>query len=186
MDRAILEVDVGEPVTVTEIVPREEIAARVAELGARISQDYQDSVPVLVGVLSGSIVFHADLVRAISIHCETDFLALTRFGEGGRVRIAMDTETNLEGRDVLIVEDIVDTGLTLQMLRKILEARDCARRADRDASGQGLASDRGSADRLSGIRDRGRVPPRIRPRLGGDVSKPHVAVGGVGSGGVRC
>ena len=110
MDRAILEVDVGEPVTVTEVVPREEIAARVAELGARISQDYQDSVPVLVGVLSGSIVFHADLVRAISIHCETDFLALTRFGEGGRVRIAMDTETNLEGRDVLIVEDIVDTG----------------------------------------------------------------------------
>ncbi len=80
---------------------------------------------MLVGVLTGSLMFHADLMRAVTIHCEADFLAVTRFGEGGRVRIAMDTASNLEGRHVLIVEDIIDTGLTLQVMRRTLEARDC-------------------------------------------------------------
>jgi len=110
---------------VTEVVGEAAIASRVAELGSEISADYADRTPVLVGVLSGSLMFHADLIRAVSIHCEVDFLAITRFGEGGRVRIAMDTATNLQGRDVLIVEDIVDTGLTLQVFRRMLEARDC-------------------------------------------------------------
>lgn len=126
MDRPILDMDVGERLIVTEVISSDVIAARVAELGARISADYGDTVPVLVGVLYGSLMFHADLVRSVAVHCECDFLALTRFGEGGRVRIAMDTAINLEGRHVLVVEDIVDTGLTLQMLRKIIEARDCA------------------------------------------------------------
>ena len=126
MGQSVLELGLGERVIVTEVVSERVIAARVAELGAKISEDYGDDVPVLVGVLSGSLVFHADLMRAISVHCEADFLALTRFGEGGRVRIAMDTATNLEERHVLIVEDIVDTGLTLQVLRKIFEARNCA------------------------------------------------------------
>lgn len=111
---------------VTEVVTETALASRVGELGARISSDYAGRVPVLVAVLSGSLVFHADLVRRLEIHCEVDFLALTRFGEGGRVRIAMDTDINLEGRDVIVVEDIVDTGLTLQTLHRMLEARDCA------------------------------------------------------------
>lgn len=109
-----------------EVASAPAIAARVAELGRRISEDYRGRSPVLLGVLSGSLIFHADLVRSISIECETDFLALTRFGEGGRVRLAMDAAANLEGRHVLIVEDIVDTGLTLSLLIKTLQARNCA------------------------------------------------------------
>ncbi len=111
---------------VTEVVTETALASRVAELGGQISADYAGRQPVLVGVLAGSLVFLADLVRHLDIHCEVDFLALTRFGEGGRVRIAMDTDINLEGRDVILVEDIVDTGLTLQILHRTLEARDCA------------------------------------------------------------
>ena len=111
---------------VTEVVAEETLAARVAELGKQITRDYRGLEPVLVCVLSGSLVFHADLIRHVEIHCETDFLALTRFGEGGRVRLAMDTAANLEGRHVLVVEDIVDTGLTHQILCRTLEARNCA------------------------------------------------------------
>lgn len=109
-----------------EVASAQAIASRVGELGRRISEDYRGRSPVLLGVLSGSLIFHADLVRSISIECETDFLALTRFGEGGRVRLAMDAAANLEGRHVLIVEDIVDTGLTLSLLIKTLQARNCA------------------------------------------------------------
>ena len=110
----------------TGVVSERDIETRVAGLGERIGHDYQGRRPVLVCVLSGSLVFHADLVRRIAIECETDFLALTRFGHGGRVRLAMDTATNLEGRHVLVVEDIVDTGLTHQLLCRTLEARNCA------------------------------------------------------------
>jgi len=109
-----------------EVASAPAIASRVAELGRRISEDYRGRSPVLLGVLSGSLMFHADLVRSISIECETDFLALTRFGEGGRVRLAMDAASNLEGRHVLIVEDIVDTGFTLSLLIKTLQTRNCA------------------------------------------------------------
>jgi hypoxanthine phosphoribosyltransferase len=126
MGVSILAVGVGEQLTVTEVIPSDVISARVEELGRQISADYAGKVPVFVGVLTGCLMFHADLVRRVSIESETDFLALSRFGEGGRVRLAMDTHQNLEGRDVLIVEDIVDTGLTLQVLRKTLEARGCA------------------------------------------------------------
>ena len=112
-------------VIATEAISEGQIAARVAELGEAITRDYSRLRPVLVCVLHGSFVFHADLVRAIPIRCETDFLALTRFGQGGRVRLAMDTDTNLSGRHVLVVEDIVDTGLTHQSLCKALEARNC-------------------------------------------------------------
>lgn len=112
--------------TFTEVVSERTLANRVVELGDQISRDYRGLVPVLVCVLSGSVVFHADLLRRVSIHCETDFLALTRFGEGGRVRLALDTASNLEGRHVLIVEDIVDTGLTHRLLCRTIEARNCA------------------------------------------------------------
>lgn len=111
---------------VAEVVTEQEIAERVNELGARISADYEGRVPVLVCVLSGALPFFADLVRAIDIHCEVDFLAITRFGEGGRVRIAMDTAISLQRRDVIIVEDIVDTGLSLQVLHRTFETRGCA------------------------------------------------------------
>jgi hypoxanthine phosphoribosyltransferase len=109
-----------------EVVPEPQLADRVAQLGASISADYAGREPVLVGVLTGSMVFTADLVRTIDLPLEVDFLSLTRFGSKGRVGIAMDTVKSLEGRHVVIVEDIVDTGLTLAALRRSLEQRDVA------------------------------------------------------------
>lgn len=109
-----------------EVVPATEIAARVAELGEAVSSDYADRSPMLVAVLVGSLPFLADLVRAIAVPLEVDFLGLSRFGEGGRIRIALDTDQPISGRNVVIVEDIIDTGLTLTVLRKMLEDRGAA------------------------------------------------------------
>lgn len=111
---------------VAEVIPAGEIAERVSELGSAISADYWGRFPVLVGVLSGALWFLADLVRAIDIPVEVDFLLLNRFGEGGRIRIATDTAVPLTGRDVILVEDIVDTGLSLTVLRRMLSDREVA------------------------------------------------------------
>lgn len=107
-----------------EVVPETQLQRRVAELGQEIAVAYEGRAPVLVSVLMGSLPFLADLIRSMDGPIELDFLALTRFGEDGRVSIAMDTEVTLEGRDVIIVEDIVDTGLTLAALHRMLELRD--------------------------------------------------------------
>jgi hypoxanthine phosphoribosyltransferase len=107
-----------------EVLDAETIFDRVRDLGSQISADYEGRVPVLVGVLAGSLPFLADLARSISGECEIDFLSLNRFGEGGRARIAMDTEISLEDRDVIVVEDIVDTGLSLTFLLRLLSTRD--------------------------------------------------------------
>lgn len=111
---------------VLEVVTAPQLADRVAELGRVIAEDYTDRQPLLVAVLVGSLPFLADLARAISIPLEVDFLGLSRFGEGGRIRIALDTAETVEGRHVIIVEDIVDTGLTLTVLRRMLEDRGAA------------------------------------------------------------
>lgn len=111
---------------VLEVITEPAIGSRIEELGAQISSDYHGRSPVLVAILHGALPFLADLVRAIDLELDIDFLALSRFGEGGRVRIAMDTLSSLEGRDVIIVEDIVDTGLTLNVLRRMIEMRDVA------------------------------------------------------------
>lgn len=109
-----------------EVITAEALRSRIEELGAQLAEDYRGREPVMVGVMHGSLPFLADLVRHMPITLEIDFLALSRFGEGGKVRIAMDTAISLEGRDVVIVEDIVDTGLTLSYLRRLLETRDVA------------------------------------------------------------
>ena len=109
-----------------EVITAEALASRARELGAQLTEDYRTKEPVLVGVLHGSLPFLSDLVRHVAAPLEVDFLALSRFGEGGRVRIAMDTEISLQGRHVVLVEDIVDTGLTLSYVRRLLEARDVA------------------------------------------------------------
>ncbi|MDP8958327.1 MAG: hypoxanthine phosphoribosyltransferase [Actinomycetota bacterium] len=106
-----------------EAIDRSSIASRVAELGRQLAEDYDAREPVLVAVLHGALPFVADLVRHLSPMVEVDFLALSRFGQGGRVRIAMDTAVPLDGRHVILVEDIVDTGLTLAYVRRLLEAR---------------------------------------------------------------
>jgi hypoxanthine phosphoribosyltransferase len=117
---------VGVDPVVAEVVTREALAARVAELGAEISADYVGKTPVVVGVLNAALLFLADLVRSFEMPHESEFLAVTRFGEGGRVRINMDTSISLQGRDVLLVEDLVDTGLTLSFLRELFETRQVA------------------------------------------------------------
>jgi hypoxanthine phosphoribosyltransferase len=106
-----------------EVVDAESIARRVTELGQEIEADFAEKNPVLVGVLKGSIPFLSDLIRSITIPIEVDFLLLTRFGERGRVSVAMDTAISLADRHVILVEDIVDTGLTLTALRRNLEVR---------------------------------------------------------------
>lgn len=108
---------------VTEVISESELTARVAELADAIGQDYDGQRPVMVGVLTGSLWFLADLVREIDLDIQVDFLLLNRFGEGGRIRIATDTALPLTGRDVILVEDIVDTGLSLTVLRRMLAER---------------------------------------------------------------
>jgi hypoxanthine phosphoribosyltransferase len=108
---------------ITEVVARDALRERVAELGEEISADYRGREPVLLGVLNGAVPFLADLSRHLPPEIEIDFLSLTRFGEEGRVGIAMDSATSLAGRDVIVVEDVVDTGLTLSYLLGLLETR---------------------------------------------------------------
>ena len=109
-----------------EVVDADALQRRICELGAAISKDYAELNPVLVGVLKGCVPFLADLIRCIDIPNEVDFLLLTRFGSRGRVGVAMDTAISLEGRHVVLVEDIVDTGLTLSTLLRILSVRNPA------------------------------------------------------------
>lgn len=109
------------------LIPADELAARVRELGREISDTYRGSVPLLVSVLKGGVVFLTDLMRAVTIPHHIDFLQLSSYAGGtmssGTVRLLSDLGTNIGGRDVLIVEDIVDTGLTLRYLLKQLEIR---------------------------------------------------------------
>lgn len=112
------------------LVPEVALAARVRELAAEVSADYADRELVLIGVLKGAIFFLADLMRALTVPCEVDFMAISSYGSAtkssGVVRILKDLDMPLEGRDVLIVEDIVDSGLTLQYLLRNLAARNPA------------------------------------------------------------
>lgn len=109
------------------IVGEDEIRTRVAELGAQIAEDHRGRRPLLVGVLKGAFVFMADLARAIDGPVEVDFMAVASYGSATRssgvVRIVKDLDVDLTGRDVIIVEDIIDSGLTLAYLRKNLLAR---------------------------------------------------------------
>jgi hypoxanthine phosphoribosyltransferase len=110
------------------LFPAKELARRTDELAAELADRYSKAAepPVLIGILKGSTLFLADLVRAMNIDLEVDFMSISSYAEGGGsgvVRILKDLETSVAGRDVLIVEDIVDTGLTLNYLRRTLEER---------------------------------------------------------------
>jgi hypoxanthine phosphoribosyltransferase len=109
------------------LVPEDDLRARVADLGAELSRDYAESDLVIVGVLKGAVLFIADLMRELTIPCEVDFMALSSYGSStdssGVVRILKDLDAPIEDRDVLIVEDIIDSGLTLHYLMKNLNAR---------------------------------------------------------------
>jgi hypoxanthine phosphoribosyltransferase len=110
------------------LISREDLQRRVAELGAEVSADYDGRDLVLVGVLRGAFVFLADLMRHLTVPHEVDFMAVSSYGSStdssGVVRILKDLDGSITGRDVLIVEDIIDSGLTLQYLLRNLRARD--------------------------------------------------------------
>jgi hypoxanthine phosphoribosyltransferase len=109
------------------LVDEETLLQRVRELGAEITADYRGRDLLLVGVLKGAVFFIADLMREIDIPCEVDFMAISSYGSAtdssGVVRILKDLDLSIEGRNVLIVEDIIDSGLTLSYLVKTLRAR---------------------------------------------------------------
>ena len=109
------------------LISEERIAARVAELGAQISEDYKDKDLLMVGALKGSVVFMSDLMRAVDCPMSIDFISASSYGSGvntsGVVKIVQDMTQDIAGRDVLIIEDILDTGTTLSHLTKMLLAR---------------------------------------------------------------
>jgi len=109
------------------LVSAEELQRRVGELSAEVSADYEGRDLVLIGVLKGAVLFLADLMRQLTVACEVDFMAVSSYGSAtdssGVVRILKDLEAPIEGRDVLVVEDIIDSGLTLQYLVRNLRAR---------------------------------------------------------------
>ena len=112
------------------LVEADALRQRVAELGEEVSRDYAGRDLLLIGVLKGAVFFMADLMRELTIPCEIDFMAISSYGtatdSSGVVRILKDLDINIEGRDVLIVEDIIDSGLTLSYLMRNLEAREPA------------------------------------------------------------
>lgn len=109
-----------------EAISEESLRSRVAELGEAITYDYSGREPLFVVMLVGAVPFAADLVRAVEGTTEIDFLGLNRFGESGRIGIAMDLSTPVLDRNVIIVDDIIDTGLTLTVLRKMMIDRGAA------------------------------------------------------------
>jgi hypoxanthine phosphoribosyltransferase len=112
------------------LVDTEALGTRIAELGAEISADYEGRDLLLIGVLKGAVFFMADLMRKLTIPCEVDFMAISSYGastdSSGVVRILKDLDINIEGRHVLVVEDIIDSGLTLSYLMRNLESREPA------------------------------------------------------------
>lgn len=109
------------------LISEQELADKVNELGAQISKDYEGKNLMMVSVLKGSVVFMADLMRAITVHASIDFMSVSSYGSGtktsGVVRIIKDLDDDLAGRDILIVEDILDSGMTLSYLSKHIMAK---------------------------------------------------------------
>ena len=118
----------NDPAIGDTLVAEDDLRERVRELGAQISADYAGRDLVMIGVLKGAVLFMADLMRELEVPCEVDFMAVSSYGSStdssGVVRILKDLDASIAGRDVLLVEDIVDSGLTLHYLLKNLRARD--------------------------------------------------------------
>ena len=112
------------------LLSEEDIKKRVAELGAQISRDYEGKEPIFVGVLKGSFIFMADLMRSVTVQSSVDFMAVSSYGNKsvttGAVKINKDLSQDIEHRDIIIVEDILDSGITLSYLMQYLQARNPA------------------------------------------------------------
>ena len=171
MSQTELERAVGEV-----LIEQETLAARVAELGAEVSADYEGRDLLLIGVLKGAVFFMADLMRHLTVPCEVDFMAISSYGDAtdssGIVRILKDLDINIEGRDVLVVEDIIDSGLTLSYLMRNLESREPAEPRGLRAPDEALAPRDRRAGALCRLRDPEQVRRRLRPRLRRAVQEP--------------
>jgi len=112
------------PVALPVLIRRDAIAGRIAEIGKQIDRDLAGESVLLVGVLKGAAIFLSDLARAISIQCTFDFVAVSSYGKGtrssGAVKLIKDLDQPIEGRNIILVEDILDTGLTLSFLKRML------------------------------------------------------------------
>jgi len=108
-----------------QLIPEERIKTRIREMGREISQDFREKTPILIAVLNGSFIFTADLIRELDMECEVDFIKLSSYmnetKSSGTVRLVKDISCNITDRDVLVVEDIVDSGLTVQFLKNRME-----------------------------------------------------------------
>jgi hypoxanthine phosphoribosyltransferase len=106
------------------MISEAKLRQRIRELARQISRDHQGTVPVFIGVLNGSFIFFADLIREITVPCEVDFLKLSSYGDAkissGNVRMLKDLNCQVEGRNIVIVEDIVDSGLSIEYIRKLI------------------------------------------------------------------
>ena len=106
------------------MISERRIKTRVKQLAREVSKDYRGTVPVFIGILNGSFIFFADLIREVSIDCEMDFLKLSSYGDAkissGNVRLLKDLNCQVEGRDIIIVEDIVDSGLSMEYIKNII------------------------------------------------------------------
>ena len=102
----------------------DQILKRVKELAVRINEDYRDKVPIFIGILNGSFIFFADLIREITVDCEVDFLKLSSYGDAkissGNVTLLKDLNCQVGGRDIVIVEDIIDSGLSIDFIKKLI------------------------------------------------------------------
>lgn len=109
------------------LLTEEQLRARIEELGAQLTRDFRGKDPIFVGVLKGCFIFMADLLRSVDIYCTMDFMAVSSYGDGttttGAVKINKDLSRDIEGRNVIIVEDILDSGVTLSYLKNYLEVR---------------------------------------------------------------
>jgi len=108
----------------------EQLGQRIAEMGAELSRDFADKNPIFIGILKGAVMFMADIVKRIQIPMEMDFMATSSYGDSskssGVVRILKDLDRSIEGRHVILIEDIVDTGLTLAYIRQVIRQRQAA------------------------------------------------------------
>ena len=112
------------------LIGKEDLQLKCKELGAKISRDYQNKRPLFIGILKGCVMFYSDLIRNVSIDCEMDFMVVSSYGasktSSGEVKIIKDTSASVEGRHVIFVEDIVDSGITLNYLINLFKTRNAA------------------------------------------------------------
>ncbi len=112
------------------LIGKEDLQLKCKELGAKITRDYQEKRPLFIGILKGCVMFYSDLIRNVGVDCEMDFMVVSSYGasktSSGEVKIIKDTSASVEGRHVIFVEDIVDSGITLNYLINLFKARNAA------------------------------------------------------------